>query len=135
MTKKMKEEKSQALNAMQSPERFKQLEVGWIKDIFLGIEWGPSSDNYLTFKEAQKYCKELGGRLPEVHELHSLVDFTVCDPAINPIFKGTKSSYYWTATPVKRWPGERWVVGFYIGHVDINSEDDIGYARPVRASQ
>lgn len=128
-------EQSPILTAMQSPERFKLLEDGWIKDVFLGLDWGPSSEEDMEFKDAEKFCADKGGRLPELHELHSLVDFTKEQPAINPSFKDQQSSYYWSATRTAWSKTARWVVGFYFGGVDDGGEDVGFYVRPCRSSQ
>lgn len=129
------QEKSQVIIAMQSPDRFKLSEDGWIKDAFLGLDWGPSSEEGLTFKKAEKFCADKGGRLPELHELHSLVDFTKESPAINPIFKDTQSRWYWSATRTAWNKSARWVVGFFYGYVILDFEGLDFYVRPCRSSQ
>lgn len=126
----------QVIYALQSPERFKLLEDGWIQDAYLGLEWGASSNKYLTFKQALAYVKKHKGRLPEVHELHSLVDYSKENPSINPLFKDTKSSYYWTNTKfVNTSYTARWVVYFYCGVVFWSSENYDSCVRPVRPCQ
>lgn len=71
------------IKLLRDPNRFKKLENGWVRDSLLGVEWGPSSKESMTFKKAQAYCKELKVRLPEVNELQSLVDYTKNGPAID----------------------------------------------------
>ena len=119
-----------------SPDRFQKLEDGWIKDTLLGIDWGPSSDETMTWKEAQKYAAEKGGRSPERMELVSLIDDTKHHPAINSIFKDTKTDdWYWTGTPLAGNVGFAWCVGFFGGSVSSFYKYSGGYVRPVRSSQ
>ncbi len=127
---------SKLMNELTNPNRFKVMDDGWIQDTATGLEWGPSSEKEMTLKAAEKYCAKLGGRLPDVHELHSLVDFTKESPAINTeIFKDTKSAWYWTRTRTAWNKDAAWCVGFSLGSVDLNYESSDYYARPCRASQ
>ena len=123
------------MKLLRDPNRFKKLPDGWVRDTLVGVEWGPSSDKYLTFSQAQEYCAKLGGRLPEVNELQSLVDYTKRDPAIDKtLFPYTKSSWYWTGTELAGSSSSAWCVNY--GGFVVNGNKDIGgYVRPVRASQ
>ena len=128
--------KGNLLDKFQSPDRFKKLKDGWIKDNLLGLDWGPSSANTMIWKDAEKYCKDLGGRLPEVNELQSLVDYSKHHPAINPIFLDTKTDdYYWSATKVAGFPDYAWLVGFSYGLVGYWCKGHGGYVRSCRSSQ
>ncbi len=137
MLRKIKEQKSEFLVSLQNPKRFALLPDGWIKDGILGLDWGPSSEKRMEMKDAVKYCAGKGGRLPEVHELHSLVDFTKRQPACNEIFKDMKhDDCYWTKTPLVGVSFKAsWVVGFCLGYVYFNFENNVNYVRPVRVSQ
>lgn len=124
------------MKLLRDPNRFKKLPDGWVRDTLVGVEWGPCSGKYLTFKQAQEYCAKLGGRLPEVNELQSLVDYTKSEPAIDKeIFPDTKSSWYWTGTEVSGCSSSAWIVSFGYGYVSSNSRGNVNYVRPVRASQ
>lgn len=120
---------------LQDPKRFTLLPDGWIKDEFTGIDLGPSSDEEMNMKDAIKFCEEKGGRLPTIHELHSLVDFTKEQPACYSIFKDTKSSWYWSSTNTAWNKKAVWCVSFYYGYVYFCYEGRNGYVRPVRPSQ
>lgn len=127
---------SPLMKLLRDPNRFQKLEDGWVRDKLCGVEWGPSSDKYLTFKQAQAYCKKLGARLPEVNELQSLVDYTKHDPCIDKdLFPDMKSSYYWTGTQHARWSDSAWCVSFSYGSVGNVNKGYDNYVRPVRASQ
>ena len=128
------EVKSEFLSKLRAQDRFQKLEDGWIKDNLLGIEWGPGSEKVMNFKEAQKYCVEAGGRLPEIEELALLADRSKRNPAINAaVFTDIKTDdWYWSGTSVAGDPGFAWVVGFSSGGVDDHRKDYSNYVRPVR---
>jgi len=116
--------------------RFSLLDDGWILDRRLELEWGPTASKQMNLEEAKKHCASLGARLPEMHELHSLVDYKTYDPAIDKeAFKDTKSGWYWTATPYAPDADFAWCVSFRYGRVDGSREGYTLYVRPVRASQ
>lgn len=118
------------------PNRFKKLKNGWVRDSLLGLEWGPSSDKEKDWKDAQEHCKKLGGRLPEINELQSLVDYRNYSPAINKeVFHDTKSSWYWSGTTNAGYSDGAWVVTFGNGTVDDCYLGNVSYVRPVRSSQ
>lgn len=124
------------MKLLKDPQRFQKLEDGWVRDKLVGVEWGPTAEKSMTFKQAQKYCAKLGARLPEVEELMSIADRTKHDPAIDTdLFPDTKSSYYWAGTQHARWNDCAWCVGFGGGGVGSNGKGNGYYVRPVRASQ
>jgi hypothetical protein len=123
------------LGLLRNPERFQKLKDGWIKDTLLGLDWGPSSSNRMSWKDAQKYCADQGGRLPEIDELASLADRSKYKPAIDPIFTDTQSHYYWSGTTYAGYTAFAWGVYFYYGYVyGVNKTYGL-YVRPVRSSQ
>jgi len=114
-------------------KRFKRLKDGWIHDNELNLDWGPSSDNWMSLKDAEEYCVKQGGRLPTLKELHSLIDYSKYDPAANKkVFKDVKSSWYWSGMRTAWNAGAVWCVGFGRGSVSILGEDVDNYVRPVR---
>ena len=128
------EQKTTFLNALNDPERFKKLEDGWISDSLTGLDWGPSSDEVVDFKEAQKYCEKLGARLPESQELFSLVDHSKKHPAS--VLEDMKhDDWYWSGTTVAGGSDRAWCVYFVYGDVGVTHKDVGNYVRPVRASQ
>lgn len=132
--------KSKLNTMLQSPDRFKLLPDGWIQDNFLGVDIGPSSEKKMEFKDAVKYCEDLGSRLPTIHELHSLVDFSKEHPASYPILNMKHDDWYWSSeqtawTKKKSTYKSFWVVSFSYGYVGSSFEYGSSYVRPVRASQ
>lgn len=131
------ENRNKLMLALNSSDRFKIRDDGWVKDEVTGLDFGPSSEETMNLEDAIKYCQEKGGRLPEVHELYSLVDFTKHEAAINTeIFKDTKhDDWYWSGTKCA-WNGRAaWCVSFGRGYVYFNFEYNVYCVRPVRASQ
>ena len=62
-----------------------------------------------------------------------LVDYDKRDPAIDKeFFPDTKSSYYWTSTPLCGDSGYGWIVLFYNGNVNYDHRGNSNYVRPVR---
>ncbi len=136
MVKKKVEIESKLLAELNHPERFTILPDGWIKDRFTGLEWGPSSKESMNLKDAEELCAELGGRLPTVHELQSIVDYTKDDPAINEeIFKDVQPYYHWSCTRTSWRKDCAWCVSFILGNVYNNYGHFGYYVRPVRVSQ
>ena len=76
-------------------------------------------------------------RLPNVNELHSLIDLTQSNPALpagHP-FTGVRSSFYWTSTPVADSTSYAWFVFLYNGVVGDDDETMTYYVWPVRGGQ
>lgn len=111
--------------------RFIKRHDGWILDRFLDVEWGPSSEKTMTFKRANTYCKKLDARLPDSHELMSLIAHSRRYPASYLDMK--YDDWYWTGTTVAGCPGLAWCVCFYSGHVYNSNKGNGKYVRPVRS--
>jgi hypothetical protein len=122
---------------LHAADRFEKLSDGWVKDKLLGVDWAPTSDKSMVFKDAQKYCADLNGRLPSIEELQTVIDYREENPAINEIFADTKTDdWYWSGTTTDWNKGRAWCVYFFYGDVYFSgNKDDDGYVRPVRASQ
>ena len=115
--------------------RYTKLKDGWIHDNKTKLEWGPSSTERMAWAEAKIWCKQQGGRLPEIQELVTLVDYSRHNPAIDPIFGNTQSSYYWSSTTFAYNPSYAWDVGFSGGFVYYVGKTSSSYVRPVRSGQ
>ena len=113
-------------------------DLQWVKD---HDALGSQFTKEMTFKQATEACKKLNlsgkkdWRLPTREELLSIVDLTKYNPAINPIFANTHSSWYWTSTPYAWVAGGAWYVGFGYGGVSSFGKGGNDYVRPVRSSQ
>ena len=82
-----------------------------------------------------KYAGHADWREPSRPELITIVDLTRNNPAINPIFKNTKSSWYRTSTPVAGLSSFVWCVDFHYGYVGSSYKGYRYYVRAVRSSQ
>ncbi len=125
------------LRLFRDQNRFTRLDDGWVRDTLLGIEWGPSSDKIMKFKDANKYCAELGGRLPDISEMQTLIDYSKRAPAINTqFFEDTKTDdWYWSGQVVAGYTYLAWCVNFDFGYVGDGNMANNLYVRPVRSSQ
>ncbi len=75
-------------------------------------------------------------RLPNVKELHSILEEQCYNPAINSSsFPNTASSYYWTGTAYASNSSYAWGVGFYDGSASGNYRSGNRYVRLVRGGQ
>lgn len=120
------------LSVLLDPNRFEKRPDGWVKDKLLGVEWGPSSGERMTFTTAKKFCSDQGGRLPTIEEIHSLVDYDAHDPAVMDMFsKDTKRNWYWSCTKHLEYTDSVWCVGFKYGDACSNHKDFFCYVRPV----
>ena len=104
-----------------------------------GLMWQQdTAPGTYTWQEALKYCEglDLGGhddwRLPNVRELHSIVDYGRVLPAIDPVF-GAQSDWYWSSSSSAAFPDVAWDVRFYDGNVFRGSrKGGGGFVRAVR---
>jgi uncharacterized protein (TIGR02145 family) len=67
--------------------------------------------------------------------LVSILDLGTTSPAINSVFSGTDSSYYWSSTTYASNTSFAWYVDFYYGYVNGNYKSDNSYVRCVRGGQ
>ena len=76
-------------------------------------------------------------RLPNVNELHSLIDLTQSNLALpaNHPFTGVQSSFYWTRTSNADCSSSAWGVGLYDGGVSLAGKTSTYYMWPVRGGQ
>lgn len=70
---------------------------------------------------AMAYCSELdlegtGWRLPTIKELHTLIDETKADPAVDrEVFPQTPANFFWTSSNLRKFEQYTWSVNFADG--------------------
>jgi uncharacterized membrane protein YgcG len=122
--------------------KYKDNKDGTILDLNTGLFW-QNDQKYADWEDARYECEslDLGGyndwRIPERHELLSIVDYSRTDPAINTnFFPGTKSEYYWS----NDWlvnifiPNYAWCVDFTNGAAYFNHRTNVVNIRCVRGN-
>jgi hypothetical protein len=100
---------------------------GTITDVNTGLMWQKATVTAWTWFSALDYCEQLtlagytDWRLPNINELHSLIDYTRSNPAIDVnAFPDTHTddsvtvtnTYYWSSTTVVNENGSAWGVTF-----------------------
>ncbi|PIE66580.1 MAG: hypothetical protein CSA26_00220 [Desulfobacterales bacterium] len=124
---------------------------GTVTDMATGLMWeqasaDPNNDgspDTMTWQDALAWCEnlDLAGytdwRLPNIHELHSIVDYARTDPAIDTtVFPNTRAASYLSATTRAYDTYSAWIVNFVYGHDDSGGyKSSLYYVRCVRAGQ
>ena len=111
---------------------------GTVTDTSTGLMWQKATaPGTYTWQQALQYCEglDMAGhtdwRLPNVRELHSIVDYGRYAPSIDPIF-GAESQWYWSSSTYVGNPNYAWLVNFNDGFV-LNVYEDYDYfVRAVR---
>jgi hypothetical protein len=131
--------------------RFTDKGDGTVKDELTGLIWLKDADciEAKVWSDALTTCNSLADgqcglrddsepgdwHLPNVRQLHSLVDFSRSDPALpaGHLFTDFKLGSYWSSTSYARNTGHAWRVSMFIGLVNSNSKDNLYYVLPVRS--
>ena len=116
---------------------------GTVTDTDTGLMWQQdTAPDYYNWQQALSYCENLtlagysDWRLPNVHELQSLVAYLRIDPSIETGFFNTVSFFYWTSTTDVYHLDNVWGVSFYSGDVGFpDKSNDEGNVRAVRGGQ
>ena len=116
---------------------------GSVSDTITALMWQQdSSPQTMNWQQSLAYCEnlELAGytdwRLPNVHELQSIVDTKRYNPSINTdYFPSTTPTYYYTSSTMNNKTAKAWTVMFDYGFVNYYFGDNkpaAYYARCVR---
>lgn len=94
-------------------------------------------ENIAAIKELNriKFAGHSDWRVGKRFEVESTLDLKRSNPAIDPIFRNTKSSWYRTSTPVHGDSGYAWCVGFFFGSVYSYGKGYSYFVRPCRSSK
>ncbi len=111
---------------------------GTVTDHGTGLTWQQeTAPGMYQWPDALLYCEnlELGGqadwRLPNVRELHSIVDYGRSAPAIDPAFSAV-SEWYWSSTSSPAYKPYACRVRFHHGNIGTDPKSMFYYVRAVR---
>lgn len=129
---------------------------GTVTDTFTGLMWTKNANlpgGSKNWQEALDYVAEMNmethvnfgytdWRLPNVRELHSLIDFGEHEPALtsgHPFINVQPEwiTYFWSSTPFAHdsYRGQAWRVCLTFGVVHIDPKTSTWYVWPVRGGQ
>ncbi len=115
-----------------------------VTDNVTKLQWqDDTTPSTMTWDNAGTYCTNLSlgtytdWRLPTRKELVSLSDYGRINPTIDPTFKNTVSSDYWSSTTYAHYSNSAWAwfIGFYNGNQGKGTKTTSEYVRCVRAGQ
>ncbi len=113
-----------------------------VRDARTGLEWSADIIGEANWADAKKLvsgCRLLGmsdWRLPTVQELLGLIDYSRCDPAVDPAHFIGERGWTWSSTPYAGNPsGGAWCVGLRSGDSGWCGQGFHDRVRAVRASQ
>lgn len=118
---------------------------GTVSDSVTGLTWQMGYKEDVTWYGAENYCNTLTlngdvWRLPDTHELKSLIDYGTNDPAIDTsAFPDTPPEWFWGGKAVGfddigAGLESSWIINFYDGFVEYTSRDNLYNARCVKAN-
>ena len=114
---------------------------GTVTDTSTSLMWQQQTARplWMTWEEAISYCESLtlagyrDWRLPNINELHSIVDYSRDDPAIyTGAFPDTKEWAYWSSTTGASSATNAWHVYFEYGSVSFGGKSRTASVRAVR---
>ncbi len=120
-------------------------ETDIVTDNGTGLQWQDDGDVEIMthlWTAAIVWCEDhvtLGGyddwRLPNINELHSIVDYSQNSPAVSDTFDHTASSWYWSSTSKATYADNAWYVKFRDGNLNMKAKNVNYYVRCVRGGQ
>jgi hypothetical protein len=116
---------------------------GTITDTSTGLMWQQTTDEPMEWETAIQYSENQSHagyrdwRLPNIHELQSLVNFNRWEPALEQSFFPDMDSFsnYWSSTSKKGNTDRAWYVSFQDGKKLESTKSTKHFVRPVRGGQ
>ncbi len=116
----------------------------WLPETYDGCTGGDPAGSRCEWQDAIDYCATLNAssgyaghtdwRLPNPHELRSIVDYSRSNPSIDTTaFPGTPSSYFWSSSSLADGTNDAWRVHFNYGSVNYRYKTSNCNARCVCA--
>jgi hypothetical protein len=125
--------------------RFTDNGDGTITDNATGLMWakdgtgaGCNNGTTLTWVNAIAFCEALNfaghtdWRLPNLKELASIVDYSVSNPSIDPLFINAFAGLYWSSTNLAGFVGYAYWCNFTYGQTLYDDKVGERYVRAVR---
>ncbi len=118
---------------------------GTVSDTETGLMWQQTETGKMNWQNALSYCENLvlpavsghdDWRLPDRHELQSLVDYNRYYPSLDKKnFPGALPYYYFSSTTAANNTNCAWLVDFYYGALGYMGKAGTIYVRAVRSIQ
>jgi len=116
-----------------------------VTDDVTSYTWQKSFKSDVTWYEAESYCSNLSiagfrWRVPKPHELRTLVDYGVYDPAIDvSVFPDTPSDWFWASrhshfNEVTSGEESSWIISFFDGFVEYTGRYNYYSVRCIKAN-
>ncbi|MDD2923635.1 DUF1566 domain-containing protein [Rhodoferax sp.] len=97
--------------------------------------WLGAQTQAATLQSGSSYKGYADWRLPNLHELQTLVKTGVSPSIDSAAFPATSSSWYWSATTWGPFPSLAWTVVFLNGSTDASGKASTNFVRLVRSGQ
>ncbi|MGD9974221.1 MAG: DUF1566 domain-containing protein [Desulfatirhabdiaceae bacterium] len=115
---------------------------GTVTDNATGLMWHQTTSTGRVWEAALAYCENDthagfdDWRLPNIHELQSLLDYQKSPAIDQTVFLDTLPSFYWSSTTYHENALQAWIVDFKNGLISHSITKSVSYyIRPVRAGQ
>lgn len=112
---------------------------GTVTDDITTLMWEQADDGTArSWEEALTHCEGLSlagysdWRLPNLKELHSIVEYNVFPAIDTTLFPNASADRHWSSTTRDSFPGIAWNVNFVTGTVDFINKTHTNYSRCVR---
>lgn len=107
---------------------------GTVLDNLTGLHWQKGfAVDAMSRDSARSVCTTMGAgwRLPTILELRSIVDESVYNPSIDPVFTTAPLAHFWSDSSVAGSTTNGWSIDFYIGNASSDAFTSLNSVRCV----